>query len=407
MSKKNIKLLHCADHHLRDSQYARTSRREDFLKAFSSIVDVALDNGVHAVLCCGDLFNGPRISPYILEYVENIHVRCLKHKLPFYVISGNHDFTKPHWAQSVRRPDDAEEYGIVFLDRTLTTIPGTAVTVFGAPAMSREELLGEIGSWPTADIHMWHGMVYDFLPKLAAHSGGGVHLHEITDILKKCKFLALGDLHIRRYECVDPSSGALRDDGDIPMQEKDGRVAIDPRDDIVVGYPGSTELCYANEDTQKTVTLVELDSEKYHTACALTALPVVHRTYLKFRVVHEGQIEDVLTELSKHSESNPPVVILYYNPNIQGVKERIRSAIPGPEKLIQSIPVIAREKDAANIKSDLEGDRTPEDFIPEFITSGAPHTSLGRDLLNPDPDTPVNAVVDDYIQKRKGELNIA
>ena len=107
-----MKLIHFADLHL-DTQFAwadprvAAKRRQALREALLSIVRLAGDQHVDALLCAGDLYEQDRFSPdtaaFLCATFEQVH------PLPVYVSPGNHDWLGPtslysivKWSPNVR-----------------------------------------------------------------------------------------------------------------------------------------------------------------------------------------------------------------------------------------------------------------------------------------------------------------
>jgi len=95
-----IRFLHIADTHTGTELYGRTNpvtglntRLEDFVRALSHIVDVALERKVDAVLFAGDAYPGPTPSQtHQRAFVREIR-RFIAANIPVLMIPGNHDMT--------------------------------------------------------------------------------------------------------------------------------------------------------------------------------------------------------------------------------------------------------------------------------------------------------------------------
>ncbi|MFC3478623.1 DNA double-strand break repair protein Mre11 [Halobacterium litoreum] len=88
------RVIHTGDTHLGYRQYHSPERREDFLDAFRSVVDDAVDEDVDAVVHAGDLYHDRR--PGLRDILGTISVlRPLRDAdIPFLAIVGNHEGTR-------------------------------------------------------------------------------------------------------------------------------------------------------------------------------------------------------------------------------------------------------------------------------------------------------------------------
>jgi len=92
-----IRLLHIADVHLGAAYSGFGSiadeRRREVVAAFRTLPDAARELEVHAVLVCGDLFDGPRPEERIVAAVREVARRLGEVGVPLVAIPGNHDST--------------------------------------------------------------------------------------------------------------------------------------------------------------------------------------------------------------------------------------------------------------------------------------------------------------------------
>jgi exonuclease SbcD len=96
-----IRLLHFADLHLGVENYGRldpktglSTRLGDFLRAFDTLVEYALENDIHLVLFAGDAYKGRKPSPTLQrEFAKRIR-RLAEAKMPVFLLVGNHDMPR-------------------------------------------------------------------------------------------------------------------------------------------------------------------------------------------------------------------------------------------------------------------------------------------------------------------------
>lgn len=88
---REIKLLHTADTHIGYRQYQSETRRQDFLDAFSTVIDDAVEMQVDAVIHAGDLFDSR--NPTLEDILETMRIisRLKSSGIPFLAIVGNHE----------------------------------------------------------------------------------------------------------------------------------------------------------------------------------------------------------------------------------------------------------------------------------------------------------------------------
>ncbi len=92
---REIKILHTADSHIGYRQYHSDVRRQDFLDAFSSVIDDAIEMKMDAVVHAGDLFDSRNPTLEDILDTMNILARLRDASIPFLAIVGNHE-SKQH-----------------------------------------------------------------------------------------------------------------------------------------------------------------------------------------------------------------------------------------------------------------------------------------------------------------------
>ena len=104
---REIRILHTADTHLGYRQYHNEVRRQDFFKAFETVIKDAVDMQVDAVVHAGDLFDSR--NPTLEDLLETMNVlsRLKAANIPFFGIVGNHESK-----QSTQWLDLFEEMGL-------------------------------------------------------------------------------------------------------------------------------------------------------------------------------------------------------------------------------------------------------------------------------------------------------
>ncbi len=90
-----MKFIHCSDIHLDSAMDTHLSPRQarerntEICRTFSRMAEYALQEGVTAVLICGDLFDTGRISRSTVQYIFDCIVRTPS--VDFLYLKGNHD----------------------------------------------------------------------------------------------------------------------------------------------------------------------------------------------------------------------------------------------------------------------------------------------------------------------------
>ena len=90
-SNGRTRILHTADTHIGYRQYHRQEREDDYLQAFTQLIDAAIEQDVDAVVHAGDLFDSSRPSTEPIYDVLAQLKRLVQADIPFLSVVGNHD----------------------------------------------------------------------------------------------------------------------------------------------------------------------------------------------------------------------------------------------------------------------------------------------------------------------------
>lgn len=150
--------------------------------------------------------------------------------IKMYTITGNHDMDSPTWLE-VLFPEDKRSIhgGIIPVDNKVEDYEG--VLIGGLPGHDASELLKtlEDDSIKKPDIVLWHGAVNG----LGNMNFGEVDYKELVEACpENVMAVLLGDLHFHQYEMVNG---------------------------VLIGYPGSTDLCSVAESDDKMLGHFSLD----------------------------------------------------------------------------------------------------------------------------------------------------
>jgi len=359
-------ILHTSDIHLRDRQYHRADRADDFEAAMQHIVDIAIKEEVAAILISGDLLDVNRPSPRTMRFLLGVDARLRKAKIPCYVANGDHDKTDPPWMAVVEDArSDKSPGGLRVLCNEQATIPGTDLTVYGLDFIgkSKERFMEIKDTIPSADILMWHTMVKELMGFPVENA---VSLEELpTD---RFSFIALGDIHVRQYRRHDATG-------------------------CWIGYPGSTELCKGDEPLQKSVSLVEFDDA--HKVTEVLEIPLKTRKAFFYRLTRAEEVDIALLEVAAAKELNP-IVVGRYNPHLPGVVQRFYDTLD-PDKAIIRLTALPENELDAPIEEDEEMENRPiEDFLPEFFRAGSKLYVVAEACCR--PDAPVADLINQYVE---------
>ena len=361
-TKAGVRVLLTADCHLRDRQYNRPDRGEDFRRSFTQIIDIAIQEKVCAGLIAGDLFDVNRPSSENVKFLFAVDRRLREAGIPFYVSPGDHDKTDPPWPEIVQDQAGEDVAGLKMLCNQLVTIPKTNLTLFGMDFIgkTKDVFLTIKDTLPAADILLWHTMVREFGDFLGE---AAVSLEELP--LDRYKLIALGDIHSRKY-IQHEASGCW------------------------VGYPGSTELCKSDEPLEKSVEIFEFED---HRVTGHRRVPLKTRQAFVYRLYREEDVAAALLEVSAAKSQNP-MVFARYNPNLPNVVGRFYEVLD-PDKAIIRLASLEEVEKQVSATGEEEPDRTVESFLPEFLRPGSKIYTLAEHCC--DPQAPVSELLDKYI----------
>lgn len=285
-------ILHISDSHLRPSHLGSLSRGPDFTRALRWCIKYAIDNKLSAVCHSGDLLNDNHPNSQTMADLFSIHQLAREGKMPIYTVTGNHDMAKPSWVEVIQDTFGDSEYGFICADNKRFTIPGTTTTVFGLPFLSREELVKAMDAAEPADILIWHGMVKEFVDFPVE---GCVSIDDF--IVGKWRAVLLGDVHVAGYT---------------------------HHHNVLIGYPGSTELCARNEALQKYAFSIAISETEVSEP---RMVPIPTRPVRCFRINMEEDLARIISELAKEKFDRPPLIFIAYNAAVPGVIARIKNAV--------------------------------------------------------------------------------
>lgn len=348
-------IAHTADNHLRDSQYARTSRGHDFTNALLQALDKADNANAKVVLCSGDLLNVNRPSSKNLKDLVQVADELERRDMTMLVITGDHDRCYPSWTEVLEKllTRDSKPSRIVNIDFTLHTLP-SGLTIYGVPALKPEEFRERVAEFPDADILMYHGLIREWL---AFSKPEALSLDELpTD---RYKAILLGDLHTNKYVV------------------KDG---------CVVGYPGPTELCSSSETEQKHIRIFEWENHEIVGPPTGVNIDLHTRLVLKLSARDETEFTAALQTIRSNSSSNPLIFLKYDIKDVASAFARITSIVD-PRKAIIKLQTLSRPGLGSLMLKGGSADMgvlKPEDYVGNYFTPGTELHSIATTLCNPE-----------------------
>lgn len=194
-----MKLIHCADVHL-DSRMESGlpvekagERRLELLRTFTWMTEQAAEDGVEAILLCGDLFDGKIISSRAKNCVLDAIVQ--HPQIMFYYLQGNHD--QGGFLDSISAlPDNLRTFGS---DWTSYEQGDVVITGIEWSESGRDRTMERLSlQKDRINIVMLHGMAAEYG---ARDQSDVFSLRQLRD--RNIDYLALGHIHSFRLEQLD------------------------------------------------------------------------------------------------------------------------------------------------------------------------------------------------------------
>jgi DNA repair exonuclease SbcCD nuclease subunit len=366
-----IKIIHSADWHLRDMQFGKAARAQDFTDSVFRIVDIAVEQGADYILCAGDILNSKKPSSRNINDLLNLNKKLLSVGVKLLVITGNHDKCNPSWIRVIQdiSAEDETTCAIYDIDWELYTMKGRdgkPYTVYGVPDMPPDEFREKNRSFPAADFMMIHALIKDF----AAFDAGDKVL-KVSDLpADKYKAILLGDIHVYRYI---------------------------NQGDCVIGYPGSTELCSKNESPEKFVSLVTIPDIG---AVQVDQIPLkLNKPIIIGDVTTPEEANELLERVIKVKSENPTVLVRK-SPEFVDLYARISRIVDTSKSIIRvnNLPKKGFKLMNLNNRVLVADDKEPKDFVADYFPKDTDTFDLAQALC--DPDNKPAFMIESFIDQR-------
>lgn len=366
----SFKFTWMSDTHVGYRQYGLERRERDFQLAFLNAVQTAIDVGSAFIIHSGDIIHNNRPTADTIMCLKKAHDMLQKAGIPMWVVSGNHDWSEPHWINAIN-PDNDED-GIFLIDGKTLEYVDTAnqkFTIYGCPWLPRDPFLASIPEIPDADVIVWHGAIKEFIgfPQASALS-----LEELP--LSKCQLWAAGDIHVNRMRTIE--------------NKVRGGVTH-------VGYPGSTEMNSASEEEVKVIKVVTVEDSKI---TKMIDLPIASRKVLKLTIGCEEDVQGHIDALKKlaNGERYSPLVYIDYPSDIGfDIKTRFNTALNANEFVLRFEQEAVSRDESGDYTSVAQQHLTPEDILYKMLPPDSVILPLARQLIDPAQDA--NRHLDEFI----------
>jgi predicted phosphodiesterase len=366
-----IKIIHTADWHLRDTQFGKATRGQDFTDSVFRIVDIAVQNQVDYILCAGDILNSKRPSSKNIADLISLNQKLLENKVKLFVITGNHDKCHPSWIkvlqEEMQGTGQCAIYDMDFQLKRIQSRDGNYYTIYGVPDMAPDDFREKGVDFPEADFMMFHALIKDF----AAFDAGDKVL-KVDDLpTDKYKAILLGDIHTHKYI---------------------------KKNDCLVGYPGSTELCSRSEDVNKFVSLITLhDSGRLE----LDSLPLkLNKPIIAEDIKTAEEANAVLNKIFEIKDKHP-TILLRKAAEFTDLYARV-ARIVDTNKCIIRVTNLANKgfklMTLANRRGKDTTGKKPEDFVGEYFNDQNDLFDLAKTLC--DPSVSAAPLIENFIDNK-------
>lgn len=370
-----VKFLHTADWHIRDIQYGRKFRGQDFRESILKVIDIAINNQVDFIVNGGDTLHINRPSETMLEFLYEVHNKLKKAGIPMYTVTGNHDASDPSFLRfPEKNSQDKGLGGIVCIDNEVVTHKG--IRIAGFPAISfgprpgedgTREIDAELGTTllerikrtEPVDIAIWHGALEEFVPFPMRDSGS---MHDLDPDFARAWLL--GDIHLRARKRLNNG--------------------------VLVSYPGTIEMCDRGEPADKFVDFYHLKpgwrSEAFPEP---TELQLDTRPAIFLSVADDAQADQALKKIRATIANNPcqsPLIFARYAREQRVFVNRVNELIDPKDTVFRAASFSSTYKGpvGAATESVLP---TLSGIVDEVVAPGTPISELARKLVLKDVQT--------------------
>lgn len=380
----SMKFLHTADWHIRETQYGRTFRGDDYRKAALQVVDLAAEYEVDFIINGGDTLDKAHPTGRMLDVLFEVHSKLKEAGIPMFTVTGNHDNANPSF---LKLPEYRCEWdpskpsgGIFCIDHQ--KIQFRDLTIAGFPAVPWQEVAAVTEVWKEpVDIMVWHGAVTEFIgfPSESAWAMEDMPFGHFKAAL-------LGDIHVHR------------------------RMRLE--DETLVSYPGSIELGDQREQRDKFVDIYDLTGwdrkspfpEPVH-ELLLDTRPVL------FLQVTNAETADTAVDAVRDAvgkNKRPPLIFMNYHYDMQEVVHRINQLIDRTTTVFKPRCLRGYNRSLVYVGAEYEEgtDATgrkavkPDilDVVDDVVPPGTPLNQLSRLLA--DPEANAREIITRWVEDR-------
>jgi len=215
--KNNIKFIHCSDIHLGANPYGIEERFEDMGRAFMQVVACAISERVEFILIVGDFFHQKNLNAKTLEQAVNLLEPLKNAGIPVYMTEGNHDmatYTNIYsWLDFLcqkeyiylLKPDTDDDGSPILRKRSgVNKIGGileredSYIVGLGYPGATAGVMINKLSAFiPDNEVKPVIIMLHTGIDKFLTEGMGGLREDELTLVIEKSDYIALGHIHTR------------------------------------------------------------------------------------------------------------------------------------------------------------------------------------------------------------------
>lgn len=277
-------LLHTSDTHLgadKPRRHGKMRERElDFYEVFDEVIDIAIKEGVDAVVHCGDFFNDAKPNPQTYYYAFKSLRKLRDSGIPFLVIAGQHDQPKTATLSPLKLFDEvglARTLAIADASTSIVKLRSGELGVTAIPYI-HPQLMSDVVKGLRKPESRRRILMAHLLLKELSIPNAHISLSELG--VTNYSYVALGDYHLR-YE-VNYSG-------------------------TPVVYPGSTEaLDVLEASDERYVALVDLSSDEARVNWI--KLSRFRRWVILNDVRSYSQLIKSLSNMQHSMSSKPPII---------------------------------------------------------------------------------------------------
>lgn len=187
-----VNILHVSDTHLGKTQYGSSIRESDFSRSFDTVIDIAINENVDAVIHTGDLFDSRTPNTSVVSDAFDSIKRLQSKNISFLGIVGNHERKwKNQWIDILEKLDNVQRLG-----RDPFILKDT-VSVYGFDSIRNSE-------WESMDFNVSNDnndtincvCMHELFEELVPPSKSDRSLEEVIERLNiDPDFMPLGDYH--------------------------------------------------------------------------------------------------------------------------------------------------------------------------------------------------------------------